>query len=160
MKQFKKHRNVANKTIEAWGEYWLPLIWTDHFNLEDLIVNIIPNDSDFVSEINIYKNDINIQDYYVERLALEFIALSMWKEIAKWLFQISYNFNKTYKTYLTKLNMVDIKICVDSEDNEAILFIDLTNYKYSFDDEKSEYISFSNSFKCDKMLSMKIKEFL
>lgn len=158
MKRFKKPRNVTYKHINEWANYWLPLVWSERFDLFNLIANIIPNENEFHEELNFYLDNKAIE--ICNTNILEFITTNLWIDIAKWLFSICYHFQRDFKSYFSKLSMIDIKICYDSEDNEAIVFIDLVNTKYFIKEEVSRYDNFSNSFKCDKFTSLKIKEIL
>lgn len=158
MKRFKKPRNVTYKHINEWANYWLPLVWNERFDLFNLIANIIPNENEFCEELNVYRDNESVT--YNQTKIIEYIAANLWIEIAKWLFSICYHFQRDFKSYFSTLSMIDIKVCFDTEDNDAIVFIDLTNSKYYIKEERYIYDNFSNSFKCDKFTSLKIKELL
>lgn len=160
MKRFKKPRNVTYKHVNDWANYWLPKLWNKKFGVIDLIVNIIPNDENYYTETNIYVDNNYQENFTKDNDVLSLIANNTWKEIAKWLFSISYHFGKTYKSYWSDLNSISIDICYESKTEELIIFIDLTLIKHIISEQKVTTDYFSNSFACDKMTTLKFKELL
>lgn len=151
-------RNVTKKFVKEWSDKWLDYLYNANFPIESLIVNIIPNENEFATNLQVNYNDetIEVSQNLVDKIEW-LVITSIWEDLAFWCFSINHHFNNDYKTYYQDLTFIDIVINISEDEVSVNIALDNTKF-YKNETEKSDW--YTNYFKCDKVAAIIINKIL